>query len=327
MDARLVRPVSDGGCGLDALWNDDFHHSAMVALTGRAEAYYGDTRGEPQELVSAAKYGSLFQGQYYHWQRRPRGTPALDLPPSRFVAYLQNHDQVANSARGLRGHQLTSPSKWRAMTAALLLMPATPMLFQGQEFNATSPFLYFADFDGELAAAVRAGRSEFLAQFSSVIHYQREAGLDDPAALSTFERCKLDFSERATNAAVYRLHRDLIRLRSETPVCDSAGRSGVDGAVLAARAFMLRFFGNRSIDDHVLIVNLGGDVRRQSFAEPLLAPPFGRQWGLRWSSEDPRYGGNGMPDLWPDRGWAIPAECAILLTSQVSSLKSEVLPT
>src|SRR5205814_6816630 len=96
-ETLFVRPLAEGGHGLDALWNDDFHHSAMVALTGRAEAYYSDTRGEPQELISAAKYGYLFQGQHYHWQRHPRGTPALDLPPARFVVFLQNHDQVANS--------------------------------------------------------------------------------------------------------------------------------------------------------------------------------------------------------------------------------------
>src|SRR5262249_35756148 len=148
--------------GLDALWNDDFHHSAMVALTGRAEAYYSDSRGTPQEFISAAKYGYLFQGQYYRWQRQPRGMPGLDLPPTAFVAYLQNHDQVANSSRGWRGHRLTSPGKWRAMTALLLLGPSTPMLFQGQEFAASNPFLYFADFDADLAAAVRRGRGEFL---------------------------------------------------------------------------------------------------------------------------------------------------------------------
>ena len=122
-DTRLVRPIADGGYGLDALWNDDFHHSAMVALTGRAEAYYSDTRGEPQEFISAAKYGYLFQGQQYYWQRDRRGSPAWGLPPSAFVAFTQNHDQVANSARGLRGHELTSPGRWRAMTALLLLSP------------------------------------------------------------------------------------------------------------------------------------------------------------------------------------------------------------
>jgi maltooligosyltrehalose trehalohydrolase len=148
-----VTPAAAGGRGLDALWNDDFHHSAMVALTGRSEAYYSDTHGDPQEFVSAAKYGFLFQGQHYHWQRRKRGTPAVHLDPATFVVFLQNHDQVGNSARGLRGHQLTSPGKWRALTALLLLSPSTPLLFQEQEFAASSPFLFFADFDSELAEA------------------------------------------------------------------------------------------------------------------------------------------------------------------------------
>src|ERR1051326_6697250 len=160
-DTRLVRSPEEGGYGLEGVWNDDFHHSAIGAVTGRAEAYYSDTRGEPQELISAAKYGYLFQGQHYDWQRQPRGTTAWDLPPAAFVTFPQNHDQVANSARGLRGHQLTSPGRWRAMTALFLLMPGTPMLFQGQEFAASSPFLYFADFESDLAAAVRKGRGEF----------------------------------------------------------------------------------------------------------------------------------------------------------------------
>jgi maltooligosyltrehalose trehalohydrolase len=141
-ETRLVRPPEEGGYGLDALWNDDFHHSAMVALTGRSEAYYSDTRGEPQELISAVKYGYLFQGQHYDWQRDRRGTPAWGLAPTAFVTFLQNHDQVANSAHGLRGHELTSPGRWRAMTALLLLSPGTPMLFQGQEFSASAPFLF-----------------------------------------------------------------------------------------------------------------------------------------------------------------------------------------
>src|SRR5262249_27236451 len=93
-DTRLVRPLAAGGFGLDALWNDDLHHSAMVALTGRSEAYYSETHGTPQEFVSAAKYGYLFQGQHYYWQRQARGRPAWDTPPAAFVAFLQNHDQV-----------------------------------------------------------------------------------------------------------------------------------------------------------------------------------------------------------------------------------------
>ena len=311
---RLARPVADGGYGLDALWNDDFHHSAMVALTGRAEAYYSDTRGEPQELVSAAKYGYLFQGQQYAWQRDRRGAPAWGLPPSAFIAFTQNHDQVANSARGLRGHQLTSPGRWRAMTALLLLQPATPMLFQGQEFSASTPFLYFADFDPALNAAIRAGRGEFLSQFPSAAEMLRHGLLDDPGAIETFKRCTLDFGERETHADAFALHRDLLRIRREEMGFGTSSHAGVDGAVLSASAFMLRFFTPDHRDDRVLVVNLDGDLERASFAEPLLAPPSGTDWQLRWSSDDGAYGGPGIAELFPDEWWHIPAESAVLLT-------------
>jgi maltooligosyltrehalose trehalohydrolase len=312
-DARLVRSASAGGYGLDALWNDDFHHSAMVALTGRREAYYSDTRGEPQELISAAKYGYLYQGQHYEWQKDRRGTPALDLDPARFVTFLQNHDQIANSARGLRGHQLTSPGRWRAATAMLLLMPGTPMLFQGQEFSASSPFLYFADFSDELNAAVRKGRVEFLAQFPSLAGYLAEASTDDPASAATFERCKLNFGERATHAAEYALHRDLIALRRQRAAFRAQKRGGVDGAVLGPRAFVLRFFTDDYADDRLLIVNLGPDLRQDSFAEPLIAPPAGKEWVVEWSSEDPRYGGGGVARLSSKGRWCLPGECALVL--------------
>ena len=106
---KMVRPLDRGGYGLDALWNDDFHHTAIVALTGRNEAYYTDYLGTPQEMVSAIKYGFLYQGQRYSWQKKRRGTPTFGLNPSTFVTFLQNHDQIANSDRGLRYHELTEP--------------------------------------------------------------------------------------------------------------------------------------------------------------------------------------------------------------------------
>jgi maltooligosyltrehalose trehalohydrolase len=312
-DTRLVRPAAQGGFGLDALWNDDLHHSAMVALTGRAEAYYSDTRGTPQEFVSAAKYGYLYQGQYYHWQRKPRGTPALDLPPSRFVVYLQNHDQVANSARGLRAHQLTSAARWRAITAYLLLTPGTPMLFQGQEFSASSPFLYFADHEAGLAAAVKAGRAEFLAQFPSIEAYAANDTLDDPGDERTFTRCKLDFAERDTHQPAYALHRDLLALRRSRAAFRGQRVGGVDGAVISPSAFVLRYFAETIDDVRLLIVNLGQDLTGPSFAEPLIAPPADRDWVVEWSSEDPRYGGGGTPDLSRPNRWRVPGESAIVL--------------
>ncbi|HYL05391.1 MAG TPA: malto-oligosyltrehalose trehalohydrolase, partial [Thermoanaerobaculia bacterium] len=194
-DGRLVRPEKQGGYGLDAMWSDDFHHSAMVALTGRAEAYYSDYKGSPQELLSAVKRGPLYQGQRYVWQRRRRGAPALDLPRAAFVFYLQNHDQVANSARGERLHRLANPGCYRAMTALLLLAPATPLLFQGQEFGAAAPFVFFADHHPELARAVRRGRLEFLAQFPSLADPGVQATVPDPGSPETFALCKLDLRE------------------------------------------------------------------------------------------------------------------------------------
>ena len=197
---RLVRPTDQGGFGLDGLWNDDFHHSAMVALTGRAEAYYEDHGGSPQEFISCAKHGYLLQGEMYFHQGAPRGTPGLDLPPAAFVTFIQNHDQVANSDSGLRFQLLAHPGQARAVTALTLLMPGTPMLFQGQEFGATTPFHYFADHQPDLAKLVRDGRIEFMGQFPSVAADRAlQETLPDPAAPETFERCKLDWSEAERN--------------------------------------------------------------------------------------------------------------------------------
>ncbi len=321
-DTRIVRPASDGGYGLDGLWNDDFHHSAVVALTGHAEAYYSDTRGNPQEFISAAKYGYLFQGQQYAWQRQPRGTPAWGIPPAHFVAYVENHDQVANSARGLRVHQLTSPGRWRAMTALLLLGPWTPMLFQGQEFAATTPFLYFADFDEELNAAVQRGRAEFLLQFPSVTDYQQRATLDKPSDPATFERCKLDFTERAKHAGAYALHRDLLQIRRDDEAFRVRRPGGVDGAVLSSSAFLLRYFADGHEGDRLLIVNLGVDLCQKSFAEPLIAPPPNTDWVLRWSSEDPKYGGGGAADPRPRNEWMLSGESALVFAAQPCTTRS-----
>jgi maltooligosyltrehalose trehalohydrolase len=311
-DAALARPVERGGMGLDALWNDDFHHSAVVALLGRDEAYYGDYRGAPQEFVSAAKWGFLYQGQWYAWQKAPRGHIGLDLRPAQFVSFTQNHDQVANSARGERLHQLTGPGRWRAMTALFLLGPATPMLFMGQEFSATSPFPYFADHPGELGDLVRQGRLDFLGQFPSLALPEMQALVPDPSLPATFESARLDFTEREAHAESYAMHRDLIALRRSDAAFRAQRPRGVDGAVLGETAFVLRFFADRR-EDRLLLVNLGRTLHLDPAPEPLLAPPDRAGWMLRWSSEDPRYGGSGTPELETADNWRIPAEAAVVL--------------
>lgn len=318
--ARLVRPLDHGGYGLDALWNDDFHHSALVALTGRNEAYYTDYKGAPQEFISSAKWGFLYQGQLYKWQKNRRGTACLDLQPENFITFIQNHDQVANSLWGQRIHSVASASRLRAMTALLLLGPWTPMLFQGQEFAASTPFFYFADHKPELADAIAKGREDFLAQFPSIASPEARAVLADPKLEETFKRSKLDFSDRERHEAMYRLHRDLIHLRKSDPFFGKAHRGEYDGAVLGESAFVLRFFG-KAQDDRLVVVNLDKDLDLNPAPEPLLAPTDGHVWQVIWSSEDPRYGGGGTPQVESDDdNWHIPAQTALVLIPQPKQL-------
>ena len=286
-DVRLIRAPRDGGFGLDALWNDDFHHAARVAATGRKEAYFSDYLGTPQEFISAIRWGFLYQGQYFRWQKKTRGQSALDIAGEAFVTYLQNHDQVANSAYGQRLPLLTSPGQYRTLTALLLLAPGTPMLFQGQEFGASSPFFYFADHKEDLAALVAHGRKAFLSQFPSAT----DICLPAPHEEGTFLKCKLDHNERERKGGIVALHRDLLRLRREDPVFSRQRSDSIHGAVIGPNAFVLRFFGDN--DDHrLLLVNLGVDLRAESIAEPLLASPSNRSWQLLWTSEDSSYGGS-----------------------------------
>jgi maltooligosyltrehalose trehalohydrolase len=310
---RMVRPVEEGGYGLDALWNDDFHHSAVVALTGRNEAYYTDHHGSPQEFISAAKYGYLFQGQRYAWQKQNRGTRTAGVAPAAFVNFIENHDQLANSGDGSRTWERTTAGRYRAMTALFLLMPGTPMLFQGQEFGASAPFLYFADHNPELAKAVQKGRAEFMAQFPSLASAEMQERLAPPHAPETFERCKLDWDEYETHTPHRRLHTDLIALRRSDDAFRAQAIGAVDGAVLAADAFVLRFDATRAEDERLLIVNFGPDLVRPSLPEPLLAPAGGYTWALRWSSEHPDYAGMGTPAVLTNDGWRITGHSAIVL--------------
>ncbi len=311
-DAYIVRSPERGGHGFDATWNEDFHHAARVALTGRREAYLTDYRGEPQEFISLARRGFLYQGQPYRWQNKRRGTPALDLPPRTFVNYLQNHDQVANTPGGERIHQLAGPATLRAVTALFLLGPATPLLFQGQEYGAEEPFLYFADVSPELIEPTRSGRAEHLAQFRSLAGSRVSERMPDPSDRTSFARCKLDPGGRNGDGGLYALHRDLIRMRREDPTLRAAGRRPPEGAVLGSAAFLLRYFGEEG-DDRLLLVNLGAELTLTVAPEPLLAPPEQRRWRILWTSEDPAYGGWGSPPPETDEGWRLPGRAALLL--------------
>ena len=312
-EAKMVRPRSEGGHDLDGLWNDDFHHSAFVALTGRNEAYCTDYSGSPQEFISAAKYGYLYQGQPYSWQASQRGTPSFGIPPEVFVAFIENHDQISNNPRGERLRFRTSPGRYRAMTALLLLGPWTPMLFQGQEFGSSSPFVFFTDVgDSDMREAIRKGRFEFLAQFPSMANEEMQRNLPSPSDPEVFANCKLDFSERATNRDLYDLHVDLIKLRHDDSRFREQKPGGIDGAVLGPASFVLRYFADEK-GDRLLIVNFGKRQVLTPAPEPLLAPPLGCEWETLWTSESPRYGGPGAAPLVTQERWLLPAEAAVAL--------------
>ncbi|HEX6174459.1 MAG TPA: DUF3459 domain-containing protein, partial [Candidatus Binatia bacterium] len=313
-DSKLMRPAEDQGYGLDGLWNDDFHHTAMVALTGHNEAYYADYLGSPQEFISSAKRGYLYQGQYYRWQKKRRGTPARGIKPMAFINYLQNHDQIANSGRGWRVQRITDPALYRAITALFLLSPQTPMLFQGQEFAASAPFTYFADHEGELGEKVKQGRREFLQQFPSLATEAMQSQLPDPTDPQVFASCKLDFSERSRHHEIYALHQDLLHLRRADAAFNSQQSGAVDGAVLGDCAFVLRFFAADG-KDRLLLINLGADTMLGPVPEPLIASAPGTTWQVLWSSEDPRYGGTGALPVESESGWLLIGKSAVVLAS------------
>jgi maltooligosyltrehalose trehalohydrolase len=312
--AMFARSETAGGMGLDAIWNDDFHHSARVALTGRAEAYYHDHRGAPQEFVAAAKFGFQFQGQRYDWQMHGRGTPARDLGAPSFVHFLDNHDQIANSGRGLRTHQLGSAARLRALTTLLLLGPQTPMLFQGQEFAASARFLYFADQEG-LNEAVAEGRKRELRQFPSLRDPAMAERVIKPSDPACFAATALDWDERDKNSEWLALHRDLIRLRRSDGVLSlqpNAAGGGLDGSVIGSHAFMLRWFAQGRGADRLLLVNLGADLPIRSIPDALFAPPLGTEWRLLFSTENPAYGGVGQGPIDLMERWTLSADSALL---------------
>jgi maltooligosyltrehalose trehalohydrolase len=191
-----------------------------------------------------------------------------------------------------------------------LLGPGTPLLFQGQEFAASAPFLFFADHNPKLAELVRKGRAEFLNQWRSLATGQVQ--YDDPCSRDTFDKCKLDFSEREKHAEIYALHGDLLKLRESEPLFSRQTRE-FDGAVLGPEAFVVRFFSGNFRDDRLLVVNLGAQLFLNPSPVPLLGPPKESQWQVLWSTENAKYGGNGTAPLDSEANWTIPAHAAVVL--------------
>lgn len=213
-DVRLLRPPEQGGYGLDAQWNDDFHHSVHALLTGERDGYYSDYDSPAQHLVKAFNDTFVYDGCHSPFLGRPHGAPVGDLPGDRFVVSIQTHDQVGNRARGERLTHLADPAQLRLAAALLLLSPHIPMLFMGEEYGEECLFPFFCDFgDSQLQDAVRRGRREEFSKFA----WSNE--IPDPQDEQTFLKAKLQWSwpESSPQAALRRLYQDLLSIRRTTP--------------------------------------------------------------------------------------------------------------
>ena len=206
----------------DAQWNDDIHHALHVLITGETDGYYCDYSEQPiRHLGRCLAEGFSYQGERSRLRNNtPRGEPSRDLPPTSFVSFLQNHDQVGNRAYGERILKLAEPNALKAALAILLLAPSTPLLFMGEEFGAGTPFLFFCDFHGELAAAVTEGRRSEFARFKKFSSPATRASIPDPNAETTFTSCKLDWKslDESSHQVWLSFYHDLLVLRRDTVV-------------------------------------------------------------------------------------------------------------
>jgi malto-oligosyltrehalose trehalohydrolase len=194
-EAGRLAASGEGAGRYDAQWNDDIHHVLHAAATGEKDGYYADFFGDTEKLVRALAEGFAFQGEVMGDLGGPRGEPSRHLPPTRFISFIQNHDQIGNRAFGERLSDLVSETKLKALGSIYLLAPQIPMLFQGEEWATLSPFPFFCDFTGALGDAIRNGRREEFAKFSAFQDEEMRARIPDPIAVATFRSAKLDWNE------------------------------------------------------------------------------------------------------------------------------------
>jgi malto-oligosyltrehalose trehalohydrolase len=275
--ARYLRRDGSGRARLfDAQWNDDFHHAVHALLTGEGGGYYGDYAiGPMRHLARILAEGFAYQGEpSRHRGNVPRGEPSADLPPTAFVSFLQNHDQIGNRAFGERLGALASPDATAAAAALLLLAPQVPLLFMGEEWDAPEPFPFFCDFGPELAEAVRDGRRREFAGFALFSDPQMRERIPDPIAPSTAASAVLDWDrrEQPLHRERLQLYRRLLALRKAEIVPRLAGMQGGGAEIetVGERCCRVRW----RLGDGALLrlcANLG-DVPAQIAA----APPQGR---------------------------------------------------
>lgn len=289
-DAAIVRPPSAGGWGLDGVWADDFHHQVRVAVAGDNEGYYIDYSGSATDLATTIQQGWFYTGQLSQYADEPRGTPTDGLDLAHFIFCIQNHDQVGNRAFGERLNHQIELNAYRAVSVLLLCSPATPLLFMGQEWAASSPFLYFTDHNPELGKLVTTGRRAEFARFSAFAGTE----VPDPQARETYDQSKLRWDERGVQpyANILQLYRDLLLLRRTRPALHNAAREQCEAVALDDDTLALRRTTNNPAETILVVVHLGKDNGEVDLtAYELTRPPVQTGWQLLLDSETAAYGG------------------------------------
>ncbi|MFW5863651.1 MAG: malto-oligosyltrehalose trehalohydrolase [Desulfohalobiaceae bacterium] len=288
-DARLLRSPEQGGCGLNAQWLDDFHHSLHALLTGERQGYYQDF-GSLKQLQKSLQQGYALTWDYSRFRKRRHGSPDPDLPPGQLIAYDQSHDQVGNRMQGDRLCQLVSFEQTKLAAALTLLAPFPPMLFMGQEYAETAPFLYFISHgDQDLIKAVRRGRKQEFAAFG----WTQEP--PDPQSLQTFQASWLHWELRhqGRHAVLRAWHQELLRLRRSLPCLASRDLQSQRVQALEEQGLLLVFL-NSPQEEAAIIFAFQAGV----WPEPLA----GEGWEKLLDSWEQKWFGPGC--LLPDRAWA-----------------------
>ena len=265
-NASALLARDDGGrpVAFTAQWNDDIHHSLHTILTGERDGYYGDYTDAPLEhLGRCLTAGFAYQGERSALRSRRRGSTTAGLPLTAFVSFLQNHDQIGNRAFGERLTVLCDPQALAAAVAIVLLAPSPPLLFMGEEFGATTPFLYFCDFDPALASAVREGRQREFERFARFRDPGVAAAIPDPQAWSTFRQSKLDWasSQQSVHADCLTRYRELLdtRRRLVAPLSEALDPQRSSFQRIGERSLDVRW-GNRDGRGLRLLANLGASA-------------------------------------------------------------------
>jgi len=268
-DPRFVTPREDSGLGMDAQWSDDFHHALFTVLQREPEAGYYSDFGSLAQLAKAIEHTFVYDGIYSSYRRRIHGRPIKGLSQSRFLGYIQNHDQIGNRATGDRIAQTVGTPRAKIAAALVLLGPFVPMLFQGEEWAASSPFQYFANHDDpEMARAVSEGRKSEFAAFG-----WNPEQIPDPEKRETFERSKLrwDEAEQGFHARMRSWYRDLIRLRRSPTVLGDAAQAHTRVSFSDEKQWLRMDRGSLSV-----FCNLGSSAQQLALSSPahlILASP------------------------------------------------------